>query len=50
MAGQIAMATFSVGRSRYTFTPKPEKSFNGSTDYLHGRESKLIILKPEICR
>lgn len=38
--GQPQWQRASVGKSRYTFTPKPEKSFNrGSTDYfLHGRQ------------
>ena len=43
MAGQPQWQRASVGRSRYTFTPKPEKSFNrGSTDYfLHGRQIEI---------
>lgn len=40
MAGQPQWQRASAGRSRFTFTPKPEKSFNrGSTDYfLHDRQ------------
>ncbi|WP_024871579.1 peptidase U32 family protein [Tolumonas lignilytica] len=40
MEGKPQWQRASAGKSRYTFTPKPEKSFNrGSTDYfLHGRQ------------
>ncbi len=43
MDGQPQWQRASAGRSRYTFTPKPEKSFNrGGTDYfLHGRQMPI---------
>ncbi|MEZ7861865.1 MAG: U32 family peptidase [Aeromonadaceae bacterium] len=43
LAERPELARASVGRSSYTFTPDPKKSFNrGSTDYfLHGRQPEI---------